>query len=56
MVYIPNDRVGEGEQEVDDDSDYEEEPILGLTEAGTNSSEQEDTTQCLNSLPGAFTT
>ena len=56
MVYISNDRVGEGEQKVGDDSDYEEEPISGLTEAGTNGSEQEDTTQCLNSLPGAFTT
>ena len=56
VVHISNDRVGEGEQEADDNSDYEEEPISGPTEAGTDGSAPEGSTQCLNSLPGAFTT
>ena len=56
MVYITSDGAGEGEQEVDDDSDYEGEPTSGLMEAGTNGSVQEGGIPCLDSVPGAFTT
>ena len=53
VVHFPNPRGGYG---VDEDSDYEGEPILGFTEAGANGSTQEDSVPCLNFLPGAFTT
>ena len=46
----------EGEQEVDDDSDYEEEPMSGFTEARTNDPSQEGRVPCNNFLPGALTT
>jgi len=41
---------------VDDDSDYEEEPIPGPVETGTNDSAKEGCVRCHSFLPGAFST
>lgn len=48
--------VGEGEEEIDDDSDYEEEPTLGFTETKINDSAQEGRVPRHKFLPGAWTT
>jgi len=48
--------VGEEEDEVDTDSDYEEEPTTSCMKAQTDGSVEEDDIPGHKLLPGAFTT
>ena len=53
MSHTFNSVVG---QEVDDDSDYEEEPITEFTEVKYTDSAGESRVSCHNFLPGALAT
>jgi hypothetical protein len=56
VVHAYNTDVGEGAYEVDDDSDYEEEPATRPTEARTDGSVEKGNVPSHTILPGAFTT
>lgn len=56
MTHANNNDVGEGGHEVDSDSDYEEDPITGPTEARNDGSVQKGSIPGDILLPGAFTT
>jgi hypothetical protein len=56
VVHACNTDVRQGEHEVDDDSDYEEEPATGPMEARTEGSPPKVNVSGYAPLPGSFTT